>query len=172
MTDTNAARQVTVRCSFCLTLNPVDLGRAADRPKCGDCGRPILLDRPTKVSDEDFERTVLGAEAPVLVDFYADWCGPCKMVAPLLDEIAHDLDAYVRVNAATLRPTCPVNLLGLCAVTIPVGQDRSGMPVGLQFVGPSGADEAVLAAAHAAEQVLGTASTILGTPPQIGRAHV
>jgi thioredoxin 2 len=90
VTDTDAAKQVTVRCSFCLTLNQVDLGRAEDRPKCGDCGRPILLDRPTKVSDEDFERTVLAAEAPVLVDFYADWCGPCKMVAPLLDEIAHD----------------------------------------------------------------------------------
>jgi aspartyl-tRNA(Asn)/glutamyl-tRNA(Gln) amidotransferase subunit A len=84
---------------------------------------------------------------------------------PPVDEIAHDLDAYVRVNAATLRPTCPVNLLGLCAVTIPVGQDRSGMPVGLQFVGPGGADETVLAAAHAAERVLGTASSILGTPP-------
>jgi thioredoxin len=49
----------------------------------------MLLDRPVKVTDEDFERTVLDAEVPVLVDFYADWCGPCKMVAPVVDEIAH-----------------------------------------------------------------------------------
>ncbi len=48
----------------------------------------MLLDRPVKVAAEDFERTVLGSAAPVLVDFYADWCAPCKMVAPLLDEIA------------------------------------------------------------------------------------
>ena len=81
---------VTLRCSFCGTLNKVDLRRAADRPKCGDCTKPMLLDRPVKVSQEDFDRTVLKAGAPVLVDFYADWCAPCKMVAPLIDEIAHD----------------------------------------------------------------------------------
>ncbi|MDC0160439.1 thioredoxin [Gemmatimonadales bacterium] len=49
----------------------------------------MLLDRPVKVAQEDFDRTVLGTSVPVLVDFYADWCAPCKMVAPLLDEIAN-----------------------------------------------------------------------------------
>lgn len=48
----------------------------------------MLLDRPVTVSQDDFDATVLGASVPVLVDFYADWCGPCKMVAPLMDEIA------------------------------------------------------------------------------------
>ena len=48
----------------------------------------MLLDRPVKVAQEDFDTTVLGASVPVLVDFYADWCGPCKLVAPLMDEIA------------------------------------------------------------------------------------
>lgn len=80
--------EVTVRCPFCLTLNAVDLNRAGDRPACGDCGKPMLLDRPVKVTAEDFDRTVLGSTALVLVDFYADWCGPCKMVAPLVDELA------------------------------------------------------------------------------------
>ena len=77
-----------LRCPFCLTLNTVDVSRAAEKPTCGDCGKPILLARPVKVTAEDFDRTVLGASVPVLVDFYADWCGPCKIVAPLVDEIA------------------------------------------------------------------------------------
>ena len=78
----------TLRCPFCLTLNTVDMSRAREKPNCGDCGKPMLLDRPVKVTAEDFDRTVLGASVPVLVDFYADWCGPCKIVAPLVDEIA------------------------------------------------------------------------------------
>jgi thioredoxin 2 len=82
--------KVTLRCAFCATLNKVDLARAADRPKCAKCEKPILLDRPVKVEEQDFEQTVLGSAAPVLVDFYADWCAPCKMVAPLVDELARD----------------------------------------------------------------------------------
>lgn len=86
---TAPGRRVTLRCQFCLTLNRVDMNRAADRPKCGECGKPILLDRPVKVSDEDLPQLIRDAEMPVLVDFYADWCGPCKIMAPLLDDIAH-----------------------------------------------------------------------------------
>jgi thioredoxin 2 len=85
---TEANSPVTVRCRFCDKLNKVDLARAADRPSCGECGKPILLDRPLKVSEDDFGKTVEGSRAPVLVDFYADWCGPCRMVAPFVDEIA------------------------------------------------------------------------------------
>jgi thioredoxin 2 len=78
-----------VGCPFCSTLNRVDLARVADRPKCGACGRPILLDRPLAVTDGTFARVIADAEVPLLVDFYADWCGPCKIVAPILDELAH-----------------------------------------------------------------------------------
>jgi thioredoxin 2 len=85
-----AAKKATVMCQFCLTLNRVDLARAADRPKCGHCGKPILLDRPVRVTDQTLEKVVKGTDVPVLVDFYADWCAPCKMMAPVLDQLARD----------------------------------------------------------------------------------
>jgi thioredoxin 2 len=100
----------TVPCPFCATLNRVDLGRLADQPKCGECGRPILLDRPLAVGDAAFDRVIGDTEVPVVVDCYADWCGPCKMMAPLLDDLAHDRQGDLLVtkldtdrNQATAR---------------------------------------------------------------------
>ena len=50
----------------------------------------MLLDRPMKLDDETFARTIAESEIPVLVDFYADWCGPCKVMAPSVDELARE----------------------------------------------------------------------------------
>ena len=81
-------KKLTLRCQFCETWNRIDAARAADKPKCGNCAKPILLDRPVKLDDDTFSRTIAESGVPVLVDFYADWCGPCKMMAPFVDELA------------------------------------------------------------------------------------
>ena len=91
MTATTTEQQsptLTIQCQFCQTWNRIDAARAADRPKCGKCARPILLDRPLKLTDDTFDRTIESAELPVLVDFYADWCAPCKVMAPSIDQLA------------------------------------------------------------------------------------
>jgi len=80
--------KLTLACQFCTTLNRIDMTKAGNRPKCAECGKPFLLDRPVKIHEEHFDTTVLKSEVPVLVDFYADWCGPCRAMAPVLDEIA------------------------------------------------------------------------------------
>jgi thioredoxin 2 len=79
---------ITLRCQFCDTWNRVDPARLPERPKCGKCARFLLIDRPYPLFEDSFLRTITETGIPVIVDFYADWCGPCKVMAPAVDELA------------------------------------------------------------------------------------
>ena len=89
------------------------------------------------------------------------------MTAPTVEAVA-DPAVYAQANGMMTRNTQPVNLLALCAITLPVALDKAGMPVGLQLIG-RGCDEArLLAAALACERALGTPRQRLGVPPMCG----
>lgn len=130
-----AARPAMVRCPLCGTLNRVDLARHADGPRCGECRRPILLDRPIAVTDQDFEQVVAGAAVPVVVDFYADWCGPCRVIAPVVDDFARERAGEVLVlKLDTDRNPAVPQRLGIRGIpTLIVFRDgrESGRQVGV-----------------------------------------
>jgi thioredoxin 2 len=117
MSVTELTKHATVGCPFCATLNRVDLARLGDRPRCGACKRPILLDRPIAVTDATVERVIAGTDVPVVMDCYADWCGPCKVMAPILDDFARERAGEVLVTKLdTDRNPATAQRLGIRAV--------------------------------------------------------
>lgn len=85
-----------VKCPVCGVLNNVDPGRTG--PRCGACRAPLSAGGvPVTVTDASYQTLVLSSPIPVLLDLWAPWCGPCKMVAPILEQLARKYNGKLTV---------------------------------------------------------------------------
>ena len=82
------------RCDSCGKKNRVP-AVASGVPKCGNCG--ASLPWATEAGDRDFDEVVTASAVPVLVDLWAEWCGPCRMVSPALEQIAHEMAGRLKL---------------------------------------------------------------------------
>lgn len=100
--------QMISLCSHCFAKNRLDNERINDKPKCGACQKPLLGNSVVSATDKQFSQLMSNEELPLVVDFWAPWCAPCRGFAPTFESVSRQFTGrakFVKVNTEQAQQT-------------------------------------------------------------------